>query len=245
MSFAIRATYKSRMPASTNTSTTGDDNLPDREETQEVIDTMRRFSQRSSHENTMTVAELQNIISKSSLNPDINPSARKGVEAMLKAVAARQTPEDPQSKDLENSHGFSTGSVNKFNTNVQSAKMGRALKRELDAIKERRHKGDTDARDIPDDIARQISAMKGEQKNDDDDIPSSDEDEQNEDQEEEKKNEISEEAKQKRASIEKAKRVLAMGYPKTASMARGFVHRNGGSSGHSIKRTAMGLMDGF
>lgn len=49
----------------------------------------------------------------------------------------------------------------------------------------------------------------------------------------------------KKAADTTAKRMVMMGFPARAAMARGTVPRQGGSSGMSVKRTAIGMVDAF
>ncbi len=234
MSFSIRPTFKPRNLAIVLGSSSDQQNgLADQEEAQEIITAIKKFGQKSSHENLISSGDLQNLLRSSSINPEVNPQARRGVESLIKSKKSGPAAEEKKATDA---HGFSSTSVDKFHDGQRVARLDKELSKELEQIRARarKNRGDYDDRDIPDDIALQISAMRS----------SSEAVEENEDSELEINADETDETKKSRASIEKAKRALAFGYPISASMARGY-YRQGGHIGQGIKRTALGVSDAF
>jgi len=240
MSFAIRPTYKTRSIVSLDPENDGEiSHNP--EDSEEIISKIRQFTTRSSHENVLSSQDFKEILRNSSINPDINPLAKKSVDEVMKRKEANSkgVSNYVNPTDVGNTHGFSTNSADNFYTGVRSAKMEKELKREIDAIRiAKKTKDAENDRDIPDDIAKQISAMRGDVEPDDSesiDEPENDDD-----------LSAASESKLKRIELAKAKRVLSYSHPARASMVRGFVPRTGGSGGGmGVRKTALGMSDSF
>ena len=135
--FAVRPTWKSRV------NPLADDGTPmtvvDQEEMKAIVAAIQKFKQRSAHGNVQNMAELQTVLSKSSVNPETNPSAREGVETILRG---KQTTQDDAPLEelmagdgLLQSPGFSSLSVSRHNNRTQAAKFEKELQKELEEIK--------------------------------------------------------------------------------------------------------------
>lgn len=254
MSFAIRAVYKNRglLPVSSNA--VDDNSYFDPDEAQAIINTIKHFTTRSSHENIMSQAEMRDALRNSSINPDTNPMARDSVDAMLKDKEKRVLSrfEDPPVRDA-NAHGFSTGSTGKMSSGILGARMGRELERELDLVRSRsrakmeakraEYKADAeeddvtyiedveeDLGDVPDEVLQQIAKMKSRISNSTNVANAA------------RRSAATEQAP---GEASRDQRNLSQGYPSRASMVRGFVHRQGSQAGAVIHRTPMGAVDGF
>jgi hypothetical protein len=257
MSFAIRQTFKPRvLPGQLDSTDPMAQNAAyDPEEAQQIITAIKQFNQRSSHENLLVGNDLKEILRNSSINPDTNPLAREMVEEMVRAKEAKHGKiNNPTVRAPVDTFGFSNSSVDQFASSKRSAAMEAELKRELDEIraKRREERGgpddeDFDTSDLPEEVVKQIAAMRGGSPLDEDDEDA------DEDADEKKASDpaassskvVRGEAEKARQESTRARRVLAYGYPARASMVRGFTPRTGGSGGAGIKKTAMGMADSF
>jgi len=237
MAFAIRPTYKPRVFPSFNSEDT-DDTFQSAEDAQAIISKIKDFTSRSSHENVLSTQDLRKIIQQSSINPDVNSMAKKNVDEIMK----KKQNNEKESLDYVNptqvnsNHGFSSGASDKFHSGLRSAKMEQELKKELDGLRLAKKNKDAETdRNIPDDIAKQISAMQS---------PSLEPIEENEEAETEEEN-LSDDRK-KKIELNKAKRIFSYSHPARASMGRGFVPRtNGSGSGMGVRKTVLGISDAF
>lgn len=278
MSFGIRQTFKPRMnPRSRDFGTPQD--LPDHEFTQEIINAIQKFKAKSAHENLLSLGERQNIIRKSSVNPEINPGAQRAVEQMLRPGEELPDPTTLSARDMIGSHdgigtvGFSSLSTTGYHHGIQKAKLEKELAKELEEIKERHRKkkfpepeedeeDDDDKKQEDQDIKYDESGMNLPEANMLQQTPLEtpkysrrpvstlkpifEEFQQPTTQTVIQPSQKKQKKSKKQASADAtAKRMLMMGYPARAAMARGTVPRRGGSSGMSVKRTAIGMVDAF
>lgn len=146
----------------------------------------------------------------------INPSQYPQMKETVEKILADKKPETNSVKatSLNNIHGFSNASTSSSGSAFQQL-IDEELNRELDRV-------------------RGIDPSKNESES-----KSNEEDEQ-----EENKDIESLEDKEKRIRMLHDKKMLAYGFPKSASLLRGFEFRKTGTAG-GIRRTATGMIDGF
>jgi hypothetical protein len=141
MSFAVRPTYKNRgLHASDNGESQDNENMSfDPDEAQEIMKTIKHFTQKSSSSNIITAIDMRELLRNSSINPDTNPLSKDSVENMLMINQDNAANRDnvPSSTLDSNIYGFSSDSASKFSSSTQSEKMNNELKRELDIIREK------------------------------------------------------------------------------------------------------------
>jgi hypothetical protein len=276
MSFGIRQTFKPR-PNPNNKDFGVPQDLPNHEATQEIINAIQKFKAKSAHENLLSPGERQNILRKSSVNPEINPAAQRAVEQMLRPGEEYRDPSTLSTNEMVGPHdgigtvGFSSLSTTGYHQGMQKAKLEKELAKELEEIKERHRRKRTPeeteeeeteddskaetqdskydesgmnlvdqtpimqiALDTPNYTRRPVSTLK----------PIFEEFQQQPAQPAVLPTQKPKKTKKKAADTT-AKRMVMMGYPARASMARGVLPRQGGSSGMSVKRTAIGMVDAF
>lgn len=211
MSFAIRKTYG---PRNLTTSEQPVFSQTERCETERIMETMKQFGKRSSHHSLLSSSDLQNLIRNSSVNPDINRSATKGINTLMENKIQSQANPFGNQQQSASAVGFSTNTVNQHNRDQYNSQLDQELNREIENIRERAQLNRSD--EIPDDqislSSSSSSSSSSEKINNDKDA--------------------------------KSRYAMSIGYPKTASMVRGF-SRQGSQSGQSIKKVAMGMADGF
>ena len=234
-SFAVRQTFKPRMQ--TNQDDIGDSTPYDPEEAGQIIAAIKHFSTRSSHENVLSANDLREVLRGSSINPDTNPLAKKNVDELMKGKEAISSSPVPTIKDTPTVEaiGFSSSSIEDSIRDNVPPKWITSFEKNWKIFEEEK-KDEEDDRDIPDDIKRQLEAMRG-----DDDHPQILDDTLNDENNEATLNE----ERTARMELIKAKRILAYSHPARASMARGFIPRTSGMAGAGIKRVATGISDGF
>ena len=229
MSFAIRPIYKARNVHSLSDIDVSK-NEQDNEEVSHIISTIKKFSNKSSHENLLTSSELENILKTSSINPDTNPKNKKTIDKILKG---KKTSSIVSIEDTSESHGFSGSSLGAFGNTVRNSRMENELHKELDSVRSKYKKKDDD-REIPDDIRQQIESMKS---NEVEVIP--------EDEEDDNRNENTTNLSEEKRNEIQCRRVLSYSHPARASLARGVTLRTHSMNGMGIKRVPMGISDMF
>jgi hypothetical protein len=278
MSFGIRATYKPRMnPRNQGSGITQD--FHDHEVTQEIMAAIQKFKAKSSHESLLSPGERQNILRKSSVNPEINPSSQKAVEQMFRNDEPSRDSSSLSTSEMIGTHdgigtvGFSTLSTTGYHQGTQKAKLEKELAKELEEIKERHRKKRMPAPEEDENEDETESVDESDIKYDssgmaiiepDGELPTNASTNYSrrpvstlrpifEDFQQTPIAPVSKPKRKKQSTkeLDKAstdatgKRMIMMGYPARAAMARGTVPRQGGSSGMSVKRTAIGMVDAF
>lgn len=271
MSFGIRQTWKPRFIA------TLDDNsapasMPNEEETKAIVAAIQKFKQKSAHSNIQNIAELQTVLSKSSVNPEINPGAKMGVESILRGK--NHTQAESSIEQLMNvpatSSGFSSQSVARHNVRSQVDRLEKELAKELEEIKQQfRPKPPAEP------VSIEAEDEKAEEAVDPEIEALIEENEEDERQFENQDHVVapgfgpqpirpgmslssaaqrnqptqSTQPKNKGTAVNSehaaARKMISMGYPARAAMARGFQPRASGLTGNAMRRTAMGLSDAF
>lgn len=281
MSFGIRKTYGSRPNPNLNDGTPV--HVPDNEEMKEIVAAIQKFKQKSAHSNVQNLAELRTVLGKSSVNPDINPIARDGVEIMLRGkhnTDQNSTIEEmvAGSGSLEASAGFSSHSVSRHGNKIQSQRLQKELEKELEEIRakykqrndieienefntletineaqETANNENTDEKyqDLEEDqfdisgmnilasgfssqMVKPGMAIKGLHPGQEAApspvvrIPAS-----------------TTSKKFTRSDLSDARKLLLVGFPARAAMIRGSEPRTGSMSGMAVRKTALGLVDGF
>jgi hypothetical protein len=267
MSFGIRQTFKPR-PNPNNKDFGVPQDLPNHEATQEIINAIQKFKAKSAHENLLSPGERQNILRKSSVNPEINPAAQRAVEQMLRPGEEYRDPSTLSTNEMVGPHdgigtvGFSSLSTTGYHQGMQKAKLEKELAKELEEIKERHRRKRTPAEIEEDETEEDEKTETQDSKYDDPIMQIALETPRYTRQPVSTLKPIFEEFQQppaqttalpiqkpkktkKKAADTTAKRMVMMGYPARASMARGVLPRQGGSSGMSVKRTAIGMVDAF
>lgn len=216
MSFGIRPTYKNRVLV--NGSVDNDDETPyNPVDTQKLIDTVLQVSRRSGGLNKMSQQDLENIIRKSSINPDFFPSMKDSVNDLyqskreydienqnnMNAAVATVTPIN------SNTHGFSNASSSAAGNSAFRDLLDQELRRELEKVglngNEEKKETTTESKVNP---------------------------------------EESEEVTRAKIEMLISDQMLANGFPARASMLRGWEFRKNGTAG-GIRKTASGMIDGF
>jgi hypothetical protein len=217
MSFGIRPTFKQRMVV-TNDNDQADTKIIDSDEARRIIETIQQHTQRSNH-NQITYQQLQNVIRDSSINPDINPAMREIVDKMLSdRVNKDANLNNAVQNVVNNMYGFSNASTTSFANNTFKQLMDIELNNNLAnlAVDE---KGDASA-------------------------PVDEEETAEEKEEKQQRKDETDEEHQKRLEVIRNRKLVSIGYPKTASMLRGWVNRQTGTSG-GIRKTPHGMVDAF
>jgi hypothetical protein len=267
--------------------------VADQDEIKAIVAAIQKFKQRSAHGNVQNMAELQTVLSKSSVNPEINPGAREGVETILRGKQTTQ--EDAPLEELMagdgllQAAGFSSLSVSRHNNRTQAAKFEKELQKELEEIKAdaRRRR----ALDYPEPIVYQTRAALPIHARNPVDIPEDadmkyerDDDDDEDEKETQDTNGMNvlvpgfgaqmirpgvafnvqglhpgrkpdpvlavtpptaPVVDRTKAELAAARKMISMGYPARAALARGIAPRHGGMTGNAIRKTAMGLSDAF
>lgn len=251
MSFGIRATFKPRR--NPQLGDTAHVDVPNHEETQEIIQAIHKFKSKSAHDGVLNSAERQTVLRKSSVNPDINPSARWAVESILRP---KEQDTDADVDELLGPHdasgisGFSSLSISGQQSANHKSRIEKELAKEIEEIKSRHKRkpiplpeikeedsadekdpmSRLDAADLRDPRIANAFALSYQA------VAST-------------KTKVGPQTVQQEQDAERAyntaRRMVAMGHPPRAALARGIPPRNGGSSGASIRKTAMGMVDGF
>jgi hypothetical protein len=215
MSFGIRPTFKQRMVVD-NDSDQLDSKMYDSEDAKRIIETIQQHVQRSNH-NQLTYPELQNIIRNSSINPDINPDMKDIVEKMLSDRRDQDTNSNKAIQTVVNNmYGFSNSSTTGFANNTFKQLMDLELNNSLANL-------NVDERKASENIEEETPEEKVEKQ---------------------QKPEESDEEHKKRLEVIRNRKLVSISYPKSASMLRGWVNRQTGSSG-GIRKTPHGMVDAF
>lgn len=272
MSFAIRQTWKPRF--NPNLDDSNPVSLPDEQETKAIITAIQKFKQKSAHSNIQNIAELQTVLSKSSVNPEINPGAKQGVESILRGKNDNQAESTiEQLMDVPaTTSGFSSQSTTRFNVRTQVDKLEKELAKELEEIKQQYRPSKP----------KPVPETKEEKYNEDATDPEIEAlIEENEEDERQFENQQdlnhlvapgfgpqsirpgmsltsaaqrnlsaqSTQAKNKApessSEYTTAKKLISVGYPARAAMARGYQNRSSGMTGNAMRKTALGLSDAF
>ena len=271
MSFAIRQTWKPRF--NPNLDNSNPVSMPDEQETKAIITAIQKFKQKSAHSNIQNIAELQTVLSKSSINPEINPGAKQGVESILRGKNDNQAESTiEQLMDVPaTTSGFSSQSTTRFNVRTQVDKLEKELAKELEEIKQqfrpkpnpvpetKEEKYNEDATDPeiealieeneederqfenqqdlnhlvapgfgPQSIRPGMSLTSAAQRN----APT-------------QSTQTKNKAPENSSEYAVAKKLISVGYPARAAMARGFQPRASGLSGNAMRKTPLGLSDAF
>lgn len=270
MSFAIRQTWKPRF---VNNDESGPVVMPNEEETKAIVAAIQKFKQKSAHSNIQNLAELQTVLSKSSINPEINPGAKSGVETILHGK--NETQAESSIEQLMNvpptTSGFSSQSTTRYNVRNQVSRLEKELAKELEEIKQQ-------YRPTPISLP---NVKEEDEKEDQVDPEIENMIEQNEEDEHQFENQnhivapgfgpqsirpgmsLSNTAqkiqpaqnnqpgnkvsknKLENTEYATARKMISIGYPARAAMARGFQSRASGMSGNAMRKTPLGLSDAF
>lgn len=279
MSFAVRTTWKSR--AMINTADDGNIiTMPNPEETKAIVEAIQKFKQKSAHSQIQNIAELQTVLSKSSVNPEFNPSAKQGVDSILRGK--HDTNADTSLDQLTNTPitaaGFSSQSVSRNNVRSQVARLEKELAKELEEIQKKfRPKTETTVSETKENDEKEDPQVDPEvealiEQNEEDEL-------QFENQERMELGHVvapgfgpqtvrpgmslssaaqrvqpsqstqggQNQTKSQENNSEQmtARKLISIGYPARAAMARGYQPRVSGLGGNAIRRTALGLSDAF
>lgn len=272
MSFAVRPTWKPRFVANMDEGNVL--SMPNPEETKAIVEAIQKFKQKSAHSQIQNIAELQTVLSKSSVNPEFNPGARQGVESILRGKHDSQA--DTSIEQLVSgpapASGFSSQSVTRHNVRSQVAKLEKELAKELEEIKqqfrpkpepvisERDEKSDSS-------LDPEIEALI--EQNAEDELQFEDQEQvdlshvvapgfgpqpirpgmslTNTPQRNQPTQGVQSQAKQTEKNSDQitARKLISIGYPARAAMARGYQPRVSGLVGNAIRKTALGLSDAF
>lgn len=233
MSFAIRPIFKPRNSHIHNV----DDNfttVPNHEETKQIIMAIQKFKQKSSHDKLINPAELSGILRKSSVNPEINPAARDGVESMLARKDAESDSVDDlldTSSDIPNTHGFSSLATNASRVSHLQSRLQKELDKELQEIKNRFRQDNTTDNSQSSSSDSSNTSTGSSNTNNASDINT--------------ENKSNNSADNARKELAKSKRNVSYGFPAQASLARGFIYRTGGMQGNAVRKTGLGIIDSF
>jgi len=103
MSFSVKQMFR---PRNGHSMYSEPEDVENNEETQKIIDKIKEFTSKSSHKNLLSSVDLQNVIQHSSINPNINPQAKEGVETMMKEKKGVETEIMDGVELKENYNGF-------------------------------------------------------------------------------------------------------------------------------------------
>jgi hypothetical protein len=153
MSFAIRQTFKPRNlvqeldPEDKYVNTEQENQL---EKTQAIIEKIKQFANKSSHESLLSAEDFQILLKSSSINPEYNLSATSDVNNVMvdKQNKKIKTTSKTAPKDA---FGFSTSSISDSTNGKQYGNLGEVLDRELEKISSRQNKHEDSDEDKEDD----------------------------------------------------------------------------------------------
>jgi hypothetical protein len=198
----------------TNDNDQTDSKMYDSEDAKRIIETIQQHTQRSNH-NQLTYEDLQNIIRNSSINPDINPAMKDIVDKMLSDKRDKDTNTNNVAQNIVNNmYGFSNSSTTGFANNTFKQLMDIELNNSLSNLN--------------------VDESKGSQNVEEEETP----------EEKQQKPDESDEEHKKRLEVIRNRRLVSIGFPKSASMLRGWVNRHAGTSG-GIRKTPHGMVDAF
>jgi hypothetical protein len=220
MSFGIRPTYKQRVSVNGNNE---DADIPvyDYEQSKKMVETMLQFSKKSGS-SAISHQELENIIRKSSINPDFFPGFKDTVDEMMRSKRehdVRNNLSATTAMATTNTHGFSNSSTSSAANSSFRELLDLELRRELEKVT------GTSTSNPTEETNEKVS------EEDTSEEPNKGEDE-------------TDEQYTKRLEETKNRKMLSLGFPARASMLRGWQYRNGGSGG-GIRRTPQGIVDAF